>query len=109
VAKAGCGGPPYPDLQKKVGEKWVAAYYPVYAACLSKPDFTVPSGGTFRGTLDFFAAKPGQNTAPELLVDSIDGLYRLEWDFVQGTDTETSKGRIVKSFSNEFRMLETAR
>lgn len=105
VAKAGCGFPPFPELQKKVGGQWVPAYYPVYLLCLTKPDFSLASGSSYRGVLDFFAAKPGQNWAPVLRVDSIDGVYRLEWDFVQGTDTEVRNGRIVKSFSNEFRMV----
>lgn len=105
VAKAGCGFPPFPELQKKVDGQWVPAYYPVYLLCLTKPDFSLPSGSSYRGVLDFFAAKPGQSWAPVLLVDSIDGVYRLEWDFVQGTDTEFGNGKIVKSFSNEFHMV----
>lgn len=105
VAKAGCGFPPLPELQKKVDGQWVPAYYPVYLLCLTKPDFSLPSGSSYRGVLDFFAARPGQNWAPVLLVDSIDGVYRLEWDFVEGTDTEIKNARIIKAFSNEFRMV----
>lgn len=105
VAKAGCGSPPYPDLQKNVDGKWVSAYSPAYLLCLTKPDFSVPSGGTFHGTLEFWAAKPNQNWEPKLLVDSIDGVYRLEWDFVEGTDTDVKGARIVKAVSNEFRMV----
>jgi hypothetical protein len=105
VSKGGCGFPPFPELQKKVDGKWVAAYYPAYLLCLTKPDYSLPSGGTYRGVLDFFAAKPGHNTEPTLRVDSIDGVYRLEWDFVEGADTEVKKARTVRAISNEFRMI----
>jgi hypothetical protein len=105
VAKAGCNMPPLPELLKKVGDRWVPAYLPMYLACLTKPDFSMPSGGTYRGVLDFLAYKPGQHMGPELRVESIDGVYRLEWDFVEGTDTEVKGARIVKAVSNEFRMV----
>lgn len=105
VAKSGCGFPPLPELLKKVNDKWVAAYYPVYPMCLTKPDFSLPPGGIYRGVLDFSAAKPGQHMEPSLQVDSIDGVYRLEWDFVEGTDGGVKNARIVKAISNEFRMV----
>ena len=105
VSKAGCGFPPFPELQKKVDGKWVAAYYAVYLACLTKPDFTLRSGESYHGVLEFMASQPGHQTEPTLLVGSIDGTYRLEWDFAQGTDTEIKGARTVHAFSNEFRMV----
>ena len=105
VSKAGCGGPPFPELEKNVGGKWVAAYYRVYLACLTKPDFMIVSGATFRGVLQFMAFERGHNTAPELNVDSIDGLYRLRWDFREGTDATAPGTRSVESISNEFLMV----
>jgi hypothetical protein len=109
VAKAGCGFPPLPGLEKKVDGKWVEAYYPVYAACLTKPDYTLPSGGTYHGVLQFLAFQPGHQAGPELRVDSIDGVYRLEWDFVEGTDVSVKNARRVNAISNEFRMVLTER
>ena len=104
VSRAGCGVT-FPDLEKKVDGKWVAPYYPVYPLCLTKPDFTIPSGGTFRGALQFRAFEPGHNTGPELLVASVDGVYRLRWDFAEGTDADAAGARRVQSLSNEFQMV----
>jgi hypothetical protein len=116
VSKAGCGGPPFPDLEKKVDDHWVRAYSPIYAACLTKPDFMLRSGESYHGVLKFMAFEPGHNTMPTLDVDTIDGIYRLRWDFAKGTgmsvrdvvertDAYTKDARIVEGISNEFRMI----
>jgi hypothetical protein len=42
---------------------------------------------------------------PRLDVTSIDGVYRLRWDFVEGTDASVHGAKVVKSTSNEFRMV----
>jgi len=105
VSKAGCGSPPFPGLEKKVNDQWVAAYYPLYLMCLTKPDFMLESGQTYRGVLEFMAHEPGHHTGPELRVDSIDGIYRLRWDFAEGTDATAKGARRVQSISNEFRMV----
>jgi hypothetical protein len=108
VAKAGCGSPPFPDLEKKVNEKWVMAYNPAYLMCLTRPDFSLRSGQSYHGVLRFNAFDRGHNTLPILAVDSIDGTYRLRWDFVEGTDTQVKGSRTVQSISNEFRMVLSA-
>lgn len=105
VSKGGCGGPPFPDLQKKVNGTWVYAYNPIYLLCLTKPDFKLESGQSFRGVLRFGAFDPGHNTEPVLKVDSIDGIYRLQWTFAEGTDAAAKDARRVESTSNEFRMI----
>ena len=104
VSKAGCGMPPFPDLEKKVDGHWVRAYSPIYLLCLTKPDFMLRSGEAYHGVLKFTAYEPGHNTAPTLDVDTIDGIYRLRWDFVEGTDATEGNVRRVESISNEFRM-----
>jgi hypothetical protein len=104
ISRAGCGGPGYPDLEKKVGEQWVLAYSPIYAMCRTIPDFSLPSGGTYRGVLELMAAVPGHNMMPELKVDSIDGTYRLRWVFSEGT-AASRDARKVEGISNEFRMV----
>ena len=109
VSRAGCGFPPFPELQKKVDGEWVAAYYPVYLACRTSPDFMLRSGESYHGVLEFMAAQPGHQTEPSLMVDSIDGVYRLEWDFAQGTDSDIKGARRVNAISNEFRMVLTPR
>jgi len=65
----------------------------------------IASGGTFKGVLNFSAFEPGHNWGPELRVASIDGIYRLRWDFAEGTDATASGVRKVESTSNEFRMV----
>jgi hypothetical protein len=104
ISRRGCGGPGWPYLEKKVGDRWVAAYSPVVAACLTLPDWSLPSGATYRGLLDLMAFEPGHNAAPELMVDSIDGIFRLTWGFAQGTDPSVKGVRKVESVSNEFRI-----
>jgi len=105
VANSGCGFPPPPTLEKKVKGKWVLAYNPFYPMCLTKPDYVLPSGKSYHGVIPFTAYERGQNTSPTLEVDSIDGVYRLRWDFVQGTDATEEGARRVVSISNEFRMV----
>jgi len=105
VSKSGCGSPASPGLEKRVNGKWVPAYFPAYPACLSKPDFMLRSGQILHDVLDFAAYEPGHHIGPELLVDSIDGIYRLRWDFAEGTDATEKGVRLVKSTSNEFRMV----
>jgi hypothetical protein len=92
-------------LEKKLNDQWVAAYYPFYPMCLTKPDFMLESGQKYSGILEFMAFEPGNRTGPELVVDSIDGIYRLRWDFAEGTDATAKGARRVQSISNEFRMV----
>jgi hypothetical protein len=93
-----------PDLEKKVNNRWVAAYYPAYLACLTHPDFLLEAGSQIHEVLQFMAFQPGHNTMPELQVDSIDGIYRLRWDFMEGKDASARGARRVESTSNEFHM-----
>ena len=104
VSKRGCGVTP-PDLEKKVNGEWVIAYRPVLPMCLRVPDFSIASGQTYHDLLQFMAAEPGHNTFPVLDVGSIDGIYRLRWDLVEGADAGAKGARTVKSTSNEFRMV----
>jgi hypothetical protein len=105
ISRAGCGGPGWPDVEKKVNERWVPAYYPVYLACRIIPDFSLESGATHRDTIGFMAFEPGHRMGPEILVDSIDGVYRLHWNFSTGREAGAKGSREVKAISNEFRMI----
>jgi len=105
LSRAGCGGPGWPDLEKNVDGRWVPAYYQVYLTCRTTPDFFLPPGATYRSVLDFMAFEPGHNTAPELLVKTIDGVYRLHWGFVAAQRTDEMGARPVELISNEFRMV----
>lgn len=108
VSKSGCGFPPWPALEKKVEGRWVSAYSPGYLECLTRPDFTLKGGETYHAVFDFMAYEPGHNAMPTLDVSSIDGIYRLRWDFAEGTDATVHDARLVRSTSNEFRMVLSA-
>lgn len=105
LSRAGCGGPGWPALEKKVDGEWVPAFYQVYLTCRTTPDFFLPPGATYRSVLDFMAFEPGHNKAPELLVKTIDGVYRLRWGFVAAQSTDEKGARQVELISNEFRMV----
>lgn len=104
ISLAGCGGPPMPQVEKLVNGNWVAAYYPVSLMCRTYPDFSLPSGGTFRNQVDFMAAPRGVNMSPQLEVDSIDGLYRLHWIWSERKKAGAKGAREVEAISNQFRM-----
>jgi hypothetical protein len=105
LSRAGCGGPGWPALEKKVDGLWVPAYYQVYLLCRSYPDFFLPPGAPYRSELDFMAFEPGHNKAPELLVKTIDGVYRLHWGFVAAQNADEKGAGQVELISNEFRMV----
>lgn len=98
--------PPFQTLEKKVDDHWVRATG--YKNCLvSLPTYglTIESGQSYRDVLQFWASDRGHSGWPELRVDSIEGIYRLRWDFVEGTDAYAKDARKVESTSNEFRMV----
>lgn len=112
VSLSGCGGPPMPELEKLVNGNWMAAYHPVVLACLSIPDFYLPSGATYRNEVRFMAAARGTNTFPQLEVDSINGVYRLRWVLKEGMGIRSpadinnrADSRLVEAISNQFRMI----
>ena len=104
ISIAGCGGPPMPQVEKLVNGEWVAAYYPAYPACRMIPDFSLPGGARYRNEVLFMPGRPGGHTGPFLLVDSIDGVYRLHSVWRKGTDAYAPGARAVDAISNQFRM-----
>ena len=110
ISLGGCGGPPMPEVEKLVDGRWVVAYYPVYAACRTFPDFSLPSGARYRNEVVFIVAPRGAKTFPQLEVDSINGTYRLHWIWNEGTGPESpiASGpvpRPVEAISNQFQMI----
>lgn len=88
-----------PQLQKKVNEKWVTADFGTVLGCeggLLEP------GATSRDTLPVFTRNLVNNLQG---VNSIAGVYRLRWTFVEGKDWEARRPRKVEAVSNEFRMI----
>ncbi len=97
ISRSGCGGPGSPDLEKQVGTRWTPAYYPVVLTCRTYPDFTWPSGAQIREALRFVAYERGQNSYPQINVDSIEGIYRLRWTFTQGREAGAKGARNVEA------------
>ena len=104
ISRAGCGGPGWPGLEKQVNGRWVPAYYPVSLLCRTIPDFFWEPGAQVHDALQFMAFERGHHTAPEIMVDSIDGVYRLHWGFAEGRDASARGARRVDAISNEFHM-----
>ena len=105
ISRAGCGGPGWPYVEKNVNGRWVAAYYPMVLLCRTSPDFYWKAGAQIRDQVPFMAFVPGHNTMPELRVDSIEGVYRLHWGFVEGKDAGATNARQIDVVSNQFRMI----
>jgi hypothetical protein len=104
ISRAGCGGPGWPDIEKKVDGRWVPAYYQVYLSCRTIPDFSWDAGTHMHEVVHFGAVEKGHNISPELLIDSIDGVYRLRWSFTEGQVADAKRARHITVVSNEFRM-----
>jgi hypothetical protein len=105
ISQAGCGAPGSPLVEKKVNGNWVAAYYPIYLLCLTKPDFTWEPGTRTAGTVTFSAFEPGHKKEPTLRIDTIDGTYRLHWGFTKGRDAGAKGAKRYDVVSNEFQLV----
>jgi hypothetical protein len=100
--------PPFQTLEKKVDDHWVAAT--ISKNCLTSqtmPTLTIESGQSYRDVLQFWASDRGHSGWRELQIDSIEGIYRLRWGFVEGTDAYAKGARKVEATSNEFQMVLT--
>jgi hypothetical protein len=104
ISRVGCGDPGWPEVEKKVNGRWVPVYYQIYLSCRTLPDFFLENGASYRQVVSFMAFEPGHRIEPELLVDSIDGMYRLHWGFATGRVPDAKGARTVELISNEFRM-----
>ena len=109
ISHGGCGILPLPQVEKLVNASWVAAYYPIDAACRTFPDLSLASGAAYRNQIDFTAAPRGGRSMPALQVDSINGVYRLHWTWYEGASRHSpldqSPRRPVEAISNQFRMI----
>jgi hypothetical protein len=104
ISRAGCGGPGWPDIEKKVDGRWTPAFYQIYLLCRRIPDFSWDTGAQVHDVLHFGAVEKGHHVGPELLVTSIDGIYRLRWTFTEGRVADAKGARRITTTSNEFRM-----
>jgi hypothetical protein len=106
ISMLGCVGIPDPAVEKLVNGVWRPAYEPFYALCRSSPDFALSSGDTMRRVIRFSAAARGERVMPQLLVDSINGVYRLHWIWTAGAKADARNARRVEAVSNQFRMFQ---
>lgn len=104
ISRTGCGGPGFPQLEKKVGGRWIPAYYEISLLCRTIPDYSWEAGSRSHAPLKFEAFERGYHTEPELLVDSIDGIYRLTWNFSEGKVAGGKGAKTLTTLSNQFRM-----
>jgi hypothetical protein len=106
ISILGCGGPGFPAVEKLVDGVWTDAYERFSPACRLVPDFALPSGRAFRGVIPFSAAARGERVESRLLVDSINGVYRLHWIWTAGAKADARNARRVEAVSNQFRMFQ---
>jgi hypothetical protein len=97
--------PPFQTLEKKVGDHWIGATGVKNCLMSAQSTLTIESGQSYRDVFQFLASDRGHSGWPELMVDSIEGVYRLRWDFREGTDASDKNARRVEAVSNEFRMV----
>lgn len=104
VSQTYCREPTPPQLEKDVNGTWTLAFATVQLACRSVTPFVVRPDHEYRGVLHMVVSPPGQNRAPELLVDSIPGVYRLRWVLRSGDNPDAVAARDVETVSNTFRL-----
>ena len=71
-----CNGTYEFRLEKWLGDRWAAAFYPVLQACLS-PVIRIESGDAFVDTIGVLAAFPGNNFHPKFEIGEPEGEYRI--------------------------------
>jgi hypothetical protein len=90
-----------PDLEAKVGDKWVLA---------DRIDFlgdcgeVVERGASRRDSVPIFGSSLENHIDLRRRSESGDNLYRLSWKFIEGTNRASKRSRSVFAFSNAFRI-----
>ena len=89
-----CQGIAAPLLEKRVDTTWVTAWVPVVTRCGAATE--LPSGGQYRDTLFVSGGYPSNNFYPKFHVDSLPGIYRLNWmDVFSSFDDDDFTGELV--------------
>jgi L,D-peptidoglycan transpeptidase YkuD (ErfK/YbiS/YcfS/YnhG family) len=101
ISRAGCGVS-LPSIEKKVGDRWILPYDRVELLCRTIPDFSIASGKSFSAVLKIIAFEPGHHSFPDWR-GTVDGIYRLRWDFAEGA-AAVKGARRIETVSNEFQM-----
>jgi hypothetical protein len=97
-----CRGDVTPHLEKLVDGDWVIAWSAPKLDCLSPP-VVVASGERYADEIRFFAAHPGTNTRPRMLVPSVTGTYRLVWGGASWPNDEPLPRELI--VSNAFGLV----
>jgi hypothetical protein len=101
-----CYSAPVPVLEKELGDKrWVAAYQGVTLTCKVDPPFRIAPGDVYRGVLRMVVARPEARQIPRLLVDSIQGTYRLHWRLLSGSYPDAASAPVVDLYSTAFQLV----
>jgi hypothetical protein len=109
LSRVGCRGPRSPDLEKKVGDRWVLAYNQIYLLCKDVPDFALRPGESSHSEFLLGVFATGPHRGPLLMVDSIEGVFRLRSEFTGGHDATAKDAAKRQLFSNEFHLVLSQR
>jgi hypothetical protein len=90
-----------PNLEAKVADKWVVAFYGVVLGC---DGATFERGETYRERVPIFGSGLANQIDIRRRSESGDNLYRLSWKFLEGKDRNSKRARSVQAFSNAFRI-----
>jgi len=90
-----------PNLEAKVADKWVVAFYGVVLGC---DGATFERGETYRERVPIFGSGLANQIDIRRRSESGDNLYRLSWKFLEGKDRTSKRARSVQAFSNAFRI-----
>ncbi len=92
-------------LEKKLDGKWIVAWAPMRLMCRVIPDYSIASGGSASGVFRLSTSTSTEGRFHEWYGGSIEGTYRLRWDFVGGTDAGAPGARRINTVSNEFKII----
>jgi hypothetical protein len=109
LSRVGCRGPRSPDLEKKVGDRWVLAYGNIYPLCKDVPDFALLPGEASHSAFELGVFATGPHRGPLLMVESIEGVFRLRSEFTVGRDATARDAARRQLLSNEFRLVLSQR
>ena|SRR5450759_1758947 len=90
-----------PNLEAKVADKWVVAFYGAVLGC---DGAMFEPGETYRERVPIFGSGLENHIDIRRRSESGDNLYRLSWKFVEGKDRTSNRTRSVQAFSNAFRI-----
>ena len=90
-----------PNLEAKVADKWVVAFYGAVLGC---ERVTFERGESYRERVPIFGSGLANQIDIRRRSESGDNLYRLNWKFVEGKDWASKSARSVQAFSNAFRI-----